>query len=651
MSIYPSRSKECTSDQFLRSHSRANETNGKHNHAIYRLDNFLETTTDLFSSLDASIRRMRRRLRPRQIASLVIVFLIVAGLAIFHLPGAVDIRGSQIPKKVTATTQNEPPSLPRSSHPVWSLITDAQKEFEALKARQSKSLPEAVTEYRRRYGIPPPPNFDIWYKFAKDNNVQLIDEYDTIHQSLTPFWGLTPATIRARAREALGYNNNLLGVLIRQGNVTKIDGGREWMQKALRGMTEKFVRHLPDMDLCFNIHDEPRVILQHDDLARLVLTANNVTLPAANKIEKPRNQWSYHPADMSEGTRIEEARRTRFNRMNYQASWTHSRMSCSPMSAARSLEENPADYYDSYAVEPLGFIYNHTAFSDICNSPSFKDSYGFFAGPNAFSVTQDLFPIFSQSKISSFQDIIYPSPWYWFGKVPYNEKDDMDWRSKEDKLYWRGSTTGGYARDGGWRNQHRQRFVTKINAADTAKILQSTGGDGEPANWTVKEVFRPDYADSFDVKFSEIGQCDPGDCVAQKEFFGVAPKAAQSDAWKSKFLIDMDGNAFSGRFYAFLKSKSLVYKLAVFREWHAEWIKPWVHYVPLSLRGEEWIESVRWFAGMEEGRREAERVALAGREWANRVLRNEDLEAWFFRLLLEYGRVVDDDREIIGFSV
>ena len=567
---------------------------------------------------------------------LLLILSIVAITAVIHQQHAPELpHQGVIPSNRPPQSHHEPPSYPATSHPMWSLITQSQNEFEDLKARQSTTLQEAVAEYRRRYGIPPPPNFDKWYNFAKENGVQLIDEFDTIHQLLTPFWGLKPATIRARAREALGYDNNLLGVLIRHGNITKIDGGREWMQGALKGMTEKFVTYLPDMDLCFNVHDEPRVILQHDDLARLVANAINVAMPAANAVSKPRNQFSWHPIDMNDGLRIEEAKGTRFNRMNYQASWAHSRLSCSPNSAARSLEEDPEDNLNSYAVGPLGFIYNHTAFSDICNSPSFRNSYGFFAGPNAFSVVQDLFPIFSQSKISSFQDIIYPSPWYWYGKVIYEEKYDMDWREKEDKMYWRGSTTGGYARDGGWRYQHRQRFVSKVNAADTAKILQSTGGDASSATWTTKDVFRPDFADIFDIKFSEIGQCDPGDCRAQKEYFTVVSKAAQTDAYQSKYLLDIDGNAFSGRFYAFLQSKSLVYKLALFREWHAEFIKPWVHYIPLSLRGEEWIESVRWFAGVDEGRREAERIALAGRDWANKALRNVDMEAWFFRLLLE----------------
>ena len=652
MSLYPLSAKRRTSGPHSHSLSRGNGRIEKPNHDRSLFENLYEPASDILSAFDAFTRSMRRRLRPRQIALLLVVLSLLTFVTILNLPTHVESTGQQRNDGDPLTEiHNDPPTFPTTSHPVWSLISGSLKEFEELKARQSKTLSEAVTEYRRRYGIPPPPNFDKWYKFAQENRVQLIDEYDIIHQTLTPFWGLKPATIRARAKEALGYDNNLLGILIRKGEVTKIDGGREWMQKAIQGMMEKFIHSLPDMDLAFNIHDEPRVILQHDDLARLVAKALKVNMPAANAITKPRNQWSWHPADMNDGSRFEEARRTRFNRMNYQQAWTHSRLSCSPASAARSLEEDPEDDVDSYGIQPLGFIYNHTAFSDICNSPSFKDSYGFFTAPNSFSVNQDLFPIFSQSKISSFQDIIYPSPWYWAGKVKYSEKQDVGWREKENKLYWRGSTTGGYSRDGGWRNQHRQRFVMQVNAADTAKVLKSVGGEDSPVNWTVQEVFRPDYAESFDVKFSEIGQCDPGDCTSQKEFFHIVPKASFPDAYKSKYLIDMDGNAFSGRFYAFLQSKSLVYKLAIFREWHEEFIKPWVHYIPLSLRGEEWIESVRWFAGVDDGRREAERVALAGSEWAGKVLRNVDIEAWFFRLLLEYGRLIDDDREIIGFSV
>jgi hypothetical protein len=173
--------------------------------------------------------------------------------------------------------------------------------------------------------------------------------------------------------------------------------------------------------------------------------------------------------------------------------------------------------------------------------------------------------------------------------------------------------------------------VKKINGLDKAKVLENKGENG----WDVKEVDRQDFKDFFDVKFTYIGQCDEDDCAAQHEMFKIVKSAGQQDAWAWKYLIDIDGNAFSGRYYAFLRSNSLVYKLALFREWHDEWIKPWVHYVPLGLQGEEYAESARYFAAEDEGKIQGPRLAKASKEWAEKVLRNEDLEVWFFRLLLE----------------
>jgi hypothetical protein len=653
----------------------------------------------------------------------------------------------------------KPKPAPGGAHPVQHLITDAEREFEAVKARQSRTLHDAVAEYRRRYGLSPPPHFDKWWSFAKSRNVQLVDEFDTIHELLTPFWGLKPATIRARVREALGYGweNQLMGVQVRNGNATHIFGGFEWIQTALVDMMQSFVEFLPDMDLAFNANDEPRVVVPHDDMARLVHTARTLNMPAAGAVRSPRNGFSEKPAELSYNGRFDEVKQTRFNLFAHQAVWTHSRMSCPPGSPARILDEE--DQYDDiaqYALGELGFVYNWTAMSDVCLSPSLATTYGFFERPNAYGVIHDLVPIFSQSKISSYADILYPSPWYWADKVPYAEENDPAWEAKADRLYWRGSTTGGFSRNGGWRRQHRQRFVQKINAPDTAKILlppaadansppatddtthpgtekftkstrkdsysSSSSSQKEPATnqnqqqWTPTPVPRRTFSPLIDVAFSHIGQCDPSDCDAQRAFFTVAEYAKQEDALAAKHVLDLDGNAFSGRFYALLRSRSLVYKWAVFREWHAEWLRPWAHFVPLSLHGEEWLEVVRWFAGAgagkqtgegskeeggggedgggksggggedgggksgggkvrarsedggekekreereedgqqqhqrdqqqgrqqqgggagsEEGRREAQRLAMQGREWAGKVLRNDDLEAWFFRLLLE----------------
>lgn len=548
---------------------------------------------------------------------------------------------------------NEKVPATAKSHPIHQLISKNEVDFKALRARQSKTLEEAVTEYRRRYGIPPPPNFDKWYAFAKKRNVELIDEYDTIHHMMTPFWALEPQVIRERVREAMGFDNALISVLIRNGKVTFMDGGGEmyqWHREATPIMLKNFIQYLPDMDLAFNIHDEPRIVLQHDDLSRHVAIALDENMPRAFSNSQLTNTFSSRPKDMNDGDRLKEYRFTRFNRYAHQATWYDSRLSCQPETAARRfLNDTPTDDTSLYTHDlPLGFLANTTAFSDICNTPTLQRGFGFFDRPNAFDVAHELFPIFSQSKVSSFQDILYPSPWYFMGRVKYEPNVDPDWHEKNHAMYWRGSTTGGFSRDGGWRNQHRQKFVQHTMPIGKASFLSYVP---ETDEWVEKTTDMKEMEHLFDVKFTYVGQCDPGDCDAQREYFDIAPHVNMFEALRSKYLLDIDGNAFSGRYYAWLLSKSLVYKLALFREWHDEWLKPWVHYVPLGVHGTEYVESVRYFDEEEMGQTQALRLAEQGREWAGKVLRNEDLEVWYFRLLLEYGRLIDDERYNIGFQV
>lgn len=594
---------------------------------------------------------MRQRQR---IILTALVFLSFCIYAIFRLPHhgtrwVTDPKPAQKPPPSTQDPRPEQweeaprpkggpepkPALDTSSHPIWHLLNGAQRDLAQVKSRQSETLEDAVAEYRRRYGMPPPPHFDKWFAFARRSKVQLIDEFDTVHDLLTPFWGLKPSTIRSRVREALGNDNMLMGLAIRGHSVSLAQGGPEWQRNATEGMMASFLEYLPDMDLAFNIHDEPRVMVPHDDLTRLVRKARTENMAASNANPNPTNDFTARAPELNSGQAFVESKLTRFNTFSHQPTWTHSRMSCPPDTPARILEEDErTDDLSKYGFGRLGFVYNATAMSDICLTPSLSASFGFFDRPNAYSVVHDLFPIFSQSKVSSYNDIIYPSPWYWHMKVAYEEDKDRPWAEKHDKLYWRGSTTGGFSRSGGWRRQHRQHLVQKINAGDQALIMENVGGAASP-RWEARQVPRGDYRKFIDVSFSHVGQCDPGDCDAQAQFFDVKKRAKQHDAWAYKYLLDVDGNAFSGRFYAFLQSKSLTFKLAVFREWHGEWLKPWAHYVPLSPQGDDWLEAVRFFSNGSLGNGEAEKMAVASREWANKVVRKEDMEAWLFRLLLE----------------
>lgn len=580
-------------------------------------------------------------------------------------------------KSKNSKNSKKPLYDPAHGHPAQQLITEAEERWQTIRRRQSKTLEEAVTEYKRRYGIAPPPHFDKWYAFAKKRNVVLVDEFDEIEKHLAPFWGLKPSTIRARSREALGGNNNLLAVSIRNGTVTnppKYDAddpkgrGREFLSSTIPEMLRDFVNVLPDMDLCFNIHDEPRVVVQTDDLARLYAKSIETKAQAAAS-QHIRNSWSQSPAELGDGIRIPAVMSSRFNTIAHQNVWSISRMSCPTDSPARELEDGVAqDNTDSHAFTELGHIYNHTAFTDVCQNPSHGESHGFFLGPNAMIVTHDLLPVFSMSKPSSYADIPYPSPWYWADKVTYNAKWDMAWSKKSNDLYWRGGTSGGYSRNGLWRKSHRQRFVQTINSKANANLFlpaqsvaamsevkherdpvaenshsEDTHNESSPnekrasseGQYELVSQPRSNYESVVDVAFTIIEQCNEGDCAAQESFFDIKERAEFQKAWAHKLLVDIDGNAYSARYYPFLRSNSLVLKLNIFMEWHRDWLQPWLHYIPLSMKGGEWLDLVRWFTSDKDGMKEAERLASVKQEWAEKVLRKEDMEVWFYRLLLE----------------
>lgn len=52
-------------------------------------------------------------------------------------------------------------------HPLFGLIVRGEQKFRGMVGRRSTSLKDAVKEYRRRYGRPPPKGFDKWWKYVR----------------------------------------------------------------------------------------------------------------------------------------------------------------------------------------------------------------------------------------------------------------------------------------------------------------------------------------------------------------------------------------------------------------------------------------------------------------------------------------------------
>ncbi|RVX67744.1 hypothetical protein B0A52_07867 [Exophiala mesophila] len=543
--------------------------------------------------------------------------------------------GLSRPAPAAAAPPPPPPRLPEV-HPIEYLVSNARDSFSQVTARQSQTLEEAVHEYQRRYGISPPPNFDKWYEFAVSNNVRLIDEYDTINELLLPMWAFSPFAIRQKVKKAFGGNDHVLQISIRGDNVAGYyNKGTNWRLKIIRNTIQIFAEWLPDMDMVFNMHDEPRVIIPHDDLARLVKRGREVRKTVGKDKSSASNVWSSPAKDLIQGFYNTSIIRP-FNEYAHQFTWAISRSSCPPDSPARSLDLDgyPADDDTTpYIYPPLNFVQNHTLMTDICQMPSLENTYGFFNKPNAWSVSHDFLPIFSPSKISSFSDILYPAPWYLQEMVSIDDAKDLPWEEKADLLYWRGTTTSGFSEQGVWPRQNRQRFMTQAEKPGREHILK-LDSDSE-LGWQLEETDRSTLQHLYNTHFTFIGQTSKEDRVAQKKYFDVRPDEDFQNVTLYKYLLDLDGNAFSGRFHAFLGSHGLAVKMALFREWHNEVIMPWVHYIPLNLYGSDHFEVMRYLTQESKGQELAAEIARESREWAHNVLRQVDMQAYIFRLLLE----------------
>lgn len=156
--------------------------------------------------------------------------------------------------------------------------------------------------------------------------------------------------------------------------------------------------------------------------------------------------------------------------------------------------------------------------------------------------------------------------------------------------------------------------------------------------------------------FVEIVRSDEADANDQMDHFELQTPNEFKEHWKHRYLLDTDGAAFSGRFLPFLQSKSLPLKFtSVFTEWWSDRIFAYQHFVPVTL--ESIYDVLTYFIGIQsddvsfgsEGHsHEAQKIASQGEAWAKAALRKADMKIYLFRLLLEYGRLIDDDRDEIG---
>ncbi|KAL7628431.1 hypothetical protein AAE478_002634 [Parahypoxylon ruwenzoriense] len=497
-------------------------------------------------------------------------------------------------------------SLYSLEHPVQILIRDAKVKFDDLLQRQSKTYTAAHDEYRRRYGIEPPPGFEAWYEFAKSHQSPIIDEFDMIYDGVSPFWRLSGKEVLKTISHARSDQNSELWLCTFSGHTAKAYCNHPWrtydrnvpllfntLLGDLRGV-------FPDIKFLVNHLDEPRVMI-----------------PPAS-LREPHSDDQFNITNLSR-----------------QCVWDTLTRFCPSRQGRRDVETR-------HKVEPvtLPFIANSMLAKDLCQHPEYSAMHGFLISPTSFRLIEGLVPVLTTGSPSTMSDILYPSPAYLESEFQYVNANDVEWDRKRNNLYWAGSTTGGFAADGQWRNHHRQRFVELAQnlVRRPHYYLREKGGVvGRVRSWFLNTRL-------FDVAFTRIFQCELKYCRDQRAYFNHKPWADKDRAFQSRFVFDLDGNGISGRYYKLLASRSVPLKQTLLREWHDERLVPWVHYIPVSQSMEELPELMLYLASTEIGQALARGIAEQGRNWFSKAFREVDLAVYTYRLLLELARLQDPKR-------
>jgi len=554
------------------------------------------------------------------------------------------IKNVPFPGKAKPIHVDVGPYVPADNHPISKLMVEADQQWRNYESDRSMTFKETVSKYRRRYGRHPPPGFKEWYKFARDKNVFNIDDFGQIMDDLRPFWAVEPRVIRRLAAHMWEVEGDgISGIHIRDKKVAK-ETYKEWRSETMVSLIKKFIDFLPDMDIALNRLDQPRVVVPWENLQKLLAEE----LKTRQMLPEAAAEFTKGMSDLL-NTTVEKDESPRENAGWYSAPGKQyleiAKTACPPESRAndkQSKEVAEARYKDRLG----GIITNYNLSSDLCTmGPEIQDKHGFMFTASSISATERLVPIFGECKVNVNNDILFPANMYWRqdDRYDYNKAYDWDWKDKKENMIWRGVTSGGVQVEESWRRMHRHRLVIFLNGTEMSKervriLIEQPEAKGEYEN---SREFNPSaFAEQYtDVGFTETMGCFPNCSYLYDNYLSMKPQVKLSEQFKSRYLIDVDGHSFSGRWRAFLESKSLGIKATIFREWHDSRLFAWRHFVPMDNRFDDIYSILTYFIGLGNVEQrsagapfvarhdtEAQRLAQLGREWANKVLRREDIE-------------------------
>lgn len=465
------------------------------------------------------------------------------------------------------------------------------------------------------------------------------------------------------------------------------------------GKWEDLLRHiptnaLPDVDLAMNPDDEPHLFVPFKDIQELLQTAR------AQRQMKMPDEATIISTYSSYGSIPEIPTFETFSDAPSEDDlWKLARNTCNPRTNTQALDQDsdfrvPVTYPKHYLSHMKdGYVANWTAAKSVCVNPHLRNVEGYFVNAKHRLLTRSLFPLFSACKLQGINnEILIPSAMYYADINAVFEDDHLSWSDKVDKANWRGSASGGSNNETNWTRFQRHRFVSMANGTQVQQTEESTShpmpahlpGGNPPLPHNYPEP-RPDlynlvastaqsgmkeWIESFaDIAFTRLDCFPPEDywknnngttCPYTSPFYNTTEYMKLHDSFRAKYLPDIDGNTYSGRWRSFLLSNSVPIKATIWNEWHDARLIPWQHFVPMDNTFMDWWGIMQYFIGYKPSGESVETTILGhdlaartiaenGRDWSRKVLRHEDMILYFWRVILEYARICDDNRESMAW--
>ncbi|GAA5833820.1 hypothetical protein JCM11251_005974 [Rhodosporidiobolus azoricus] len=516
-------------------------------------------------------------------------------------------------------------------HPIHGLIREAKGKWEEKRNRQSKTFEEAVREYGKRYGgRKPPPGFQHWWYWANENKVQLLDEYDSIFSQIEPFLSLRPSEVRRRLThleqtpKTDGRDHTLLH--IHRGGRKITHSGASWRPAVSEGFESlvKGIAHmLPDLE-----GGEPITVATY--------------LHDASHTQIGWDAMEGYRKAAGEGRWVNETELP----IQGETPWTWRLRTC-PLNSA--LHRSITGLNNNFKPPGPSFVRSHHNEMSYCTNPQNLDLHGSTSG-NVY--LRPLEPSFALSRTGPDGDLLWPST------IQYdlNPKNESAFLEKQNKIVWRGSPDGIWVgRNMKWRQSQRMRLLTLTNSNDTApRLLRLTLPDRLGREYQLDTTSSLAELNERYMDIKATGgpvQCEEDLCQYLRETMKFVEKSSLESMADHRYVMDVDGNAYSARFRTHLLGNQLPFKATIYEEWYTSRIQPWVHYIPVRMDYSDLYNLLSFFDGDLTPERKghhdklAEEIAHAGKEWAETHWREVDMQAYVFRLLLEYARVLDPARE------